>query len=54
MEESKKKEIELKWRRLIEAANLDSNKPAKAARKTVPSEVKVIRRRKRRVVNSAA
>ena len=53
MEESQKKKIELKWRRLIEAANLESEKPSRPNH-DVPGEVTVIRRRKRRIVTSAA
>jgi hypothetical protein len=53
MEESKKKQIELKWRRMIEAANLNSEKTPRPNLDT-PGEVTVIRRRKRRIVSSAA
>ena len=53
MEESKKKQIELKWRRLLEAANLDSEKPART-NENAAGDVKVIVRRKRRVVTTAA
>jgi outer membrane receptor for monomeric catechols len=53
MEESKKKQIELKWRRMIEAANLNSEKTSRPNLDT-PGEVTVIRRRKRRIVSSAA
>lgn len=53
MEESKKKQIELKWRRMIEAANLNSEKTSRPNQDT-PGEVTVIRRRKRRIVDSAA
>jgi hypothetical protein len=53
MEESKKKEIELKWRRLLENANRDSGKPARSNR-NASVEVQVIRRRRKRIVNTAA
>jgi hypothetical protein len=53
MEESKKKEIELKWRRLLKSAKEDTDKPARRGSAS-SSEVKVIRRRRKRVVNTAA
>jgi len=53
MEESKKKQIEQKWRRLLEAANLDSEKPSRPSQ-NANGDVKVIIRRKRRIVAAPA